>query len=205
MSLFISAIVLGIAFCAPPGTVTAESVRSGIAGGFRPVLLVQVGSLVGDATWAIIALAGAAVLVQNPVVRFVLGCVGVVFLLYLAWGALQAARDGALPKVAPSQHGYFTRGALLALTNPFAVAYWLGVGSAMTAVGVVAPQPWHFVLFFGGFMTGAVLWALFISSIIAWGRRFVHARFFRWINLVSAAALAYFGLSLCWSLFNTAP
>ncbi len=54
-SLFVSAVVLGIAFCAPPGVVTAESVRCGLRGGFRPVMLIQVGSLVGDATWATIA------------------------------------------------------------------------------------------------------------------------------------------------------
>ncbi len=49
-SLFVSAVVLGIAFCAPPGVVTAESLRCGLRGGFRPVILIQAGSLVGDAT-----------------------------------------------------------------------------------------------------------------------------------------------------------
>ena len=201
-SLFISAAILGIAFCAPPGAVTAESLRSGLAGGFRPALLVQVGSLVGDATWAVIALAGAAILVQNTTVRYGLGLVGIVFLLYLAYGAFRAAWDDELPVATSRRHGYFTRGALLSLTNPFAIAFWLGVGSAMAAVGVVAPQLSHFAIFFGGFMLGAVLWAFFISGLIAWGRRFVHQRFFRWINLLSGCALAYFALSLGWGILG---
>ncbi len=202
LTLFISAIILGIAFCAPPGAVTAESLRAGIAGGFKPVFLVQIGSLIGDATWAIIALAGAAILVQNAIIRFGLGIVGVAFLLYLAYGAFRAAWDDQLPQATAGQHGHFVRGMLLSLTNPFAIAFWLGVGSAMAAVGVAAPQISDFAVFFGGFMFGAVIWAFFISGAIAWGRRFVHQRFFRWINVLSGCALAYFGLSLGWGIFN---
>lgn len=97
LSLFVSALVLGIAFCAPPGVVTAESLRCGLHGGFRPVLLVQVGSLVGDATWAAIALFGAAFLVQNALVRLVLGMLGVVILFRLALDALRSAWAGAMP------------------------------------------------------------------------------------------------------------
>lgn len=196
ISLFISAFVLGIAFCASPGAVTAESLRSGLAGGFRPVLLVQIGSLVGDATWAAIALAGAAVLVQNTLVRYGLGVAGVLLLFWLAFGSLRAAWDGGMPEARGSHHGHFTRGALLSLTNPFAVAFWLGVGGAMAAVGVADPQISHFVVFFAGFMLGALVWAFSISGAIAWGRRFVHAVFFRWINLLSGLALGYFGLML---------
>jgi len=69
-TLFLSSLVLGIAFCAPPGIITAEAVRRGLARGFRPALWVELGSLNGDATWAIIALAGAAFVVQNAVARF---------------------------------------------------------------------------------------------------------------------------------------
>ena len=58
MSLFLSSFILAIAFCAPPGVITAETVRRGAARGFLPALFVQFGSLVGDTTWAIIALTG---------------------------------------------------------------------------------------------------------------------------------------------------
>lgn len=196
LSLFVSALVLGIAFCAPPGVVTAESLRCGLHGGFRPVLLVQAGSLVGDATWATIALFGAAFLVQNAVVRLVLGMLGVVILFRLALDALRSAWAGGIPVSEASSRGHFARGALLSLTNPFAIAFWLGVGGAMAASGVANPQAKHFIVFFGGFMVGAVLWAFSISSLIAWGRRFVDPALFRWINLLSGIALGYFGLRL---------
>jgi len=65
LTLFTSSLLLGIVFCAPPGAIAAEAVRRGFAKGFRPALFVEFGSLVGDATWAIVALVGLAVLVQT--------------------------------------------------------------------------------------------------------------------------------------------
>ena len=196
-ALFLSAVGLAIAFCAPPGAVTAEALRRGLARGFRAALLLELGSLIGDATWAAIALIGAAVLVQHTAVRVMLGALGAFFLLRLAWSALRDARAGAMPKAgASTDHGDFTTGAVVSLTNPFAVAFWLGVGGAMAAVGVADPRPAHFAVFFAGFMLGAVAWCFFISALIGWGRRLLSASFFRWVNLLAGLALGYFGLRL---------
>src|SRR5512134_3837873 len=70
MTLFVSSFFLAIAFCAPPGVVTAETVRRGAARGFFPALFVQLGSLVGDTTWAILALTGLAFIVHNQAAKF---------------------------------------------------------------------------------------------------------------------------------------
>src|SRR5215212_11662145 len=94
MSLFISSFFLAIAFCAPPGVVTAETVRRGAARGFLPALFVQLGSLVGDTTWAIIALTGLAFLVQNDIARIILSLIGIFLMLKLAWDAIKDARKG---------------------------------------------------------------------------------------------------------------
>ena len=67
--LFISAFVLGLIFNAAPGAVFAESLRRGLHGGYSSALKVQVGSLVGDATWAILGLMGAGLLFQIPTIR----------------------------------------------------------------------------------------------------------------------------------------
>lgn len=52
-TLILSAILLGLAFCAPPGAVTAEAIRRGVARGFGAALGIELGSLIGDAVWAI--------------------------------------------------------------------------------------------------------------------------------------------------------
>ncbi len=200
MTLFLTAIGLGIAFCAPPGAVNAESLRRGLAGGFTSALKVQVGSLIGDMTWSAIALAGAAVLVQSLVARIVLGAVGALFLTRLAWSALADARSGKEPApAAPGGRGDFATGAFLSLTNPWAVAFWLGIGGSLVAFGIGDPQPIHFALFFGGFLLGAVLWCLGYSALVGWGRRYVSPGLFRVVNLVCGLVLALFALRLLWS------
>src|SRR5512134_2949276 len=94
MSLFISSFVLAIAFCAPPGVITAETVRRGTARGFFPALFVQFGSLVGDTTWAIIALTGLAFVIQNNIARTILSLAGILLMLKLALDAFREARFG---------------------------------------------------------------------------------------------------------------
>ena len=60
LSIFVYALVFGFVFCLSPGAVLAETLRRGLLHGFTPALLVQFGSLVGDAVWAVIGLTGIA-------------------------------------------------------------------------------------------------------------------------------------------------
>ena len=202
MTLFISSFFLAIAFCAPPGVVTAETVRRGAARGFLPALFVQFGSLIGDTTWAIIALTGLAFLVQNNVARTILSLLGIVLMLKLAWDAFKDARhdkDLAISSTT-SNRGDFANGAFLSLGNPLNIVFWTGLGTTVFASISGNPQPIHFTVFFAGFLSGAVLWCFFMAGLVAWGRKFVTRTFFRWVNLSCGLALGYFALQLTWKL-----
>jgi threonine/homoserine/homoserine lactone efflux protein len=202
-TLFLSSLVLGIAFCAPPGIITAEAIRRGLTRGFRPALLVELGSLIGDATWAIITLAGAAFVVQNMLARLALGIIGTLFLLHLAWNAIWSAKQGVvLQSKNATGRGDFATGAVLSLGNPFAVAFWLGVGSSTITTHVPNPHLIHFVIFFCAFMLGGLAWCFFLAGLITWGRRFVTPAFFRGVNLLCGLFLGYFGLQLLWNTLH---
>jgi len=197
MPLFISSFILAIAFCAPPGVVTAETVRRGFARGFWPALLVQIGSLIGDSTWAILAIAGAAALVQNWIVRLALSLLGVGFLIHLAFKAIKDSRSEiVLDQNSISERGDLATGAMLSLSNPFAIAFWLGIGTSIFSTVPGTPQPSHYAIFFSAFYLGLILWCLFMAGLVAWGRRFITPNFFRWINLACGVALGYFALQL---------
>ena len=197
MPLFISSFILAIAFCAPPGVVTAETVRRGFARGFWPALLVQIGSLIGDSTWAILAIAGAAALVQNWIVRVALSLLGVGFLIHLAFKAIKDSRSEiVLDQNSISERGDLATGAMLSLSNPFAIAFWLGIGTSIFSTVPGTPQPSHYAIFFSAFYLGLILWCLFMAGLVAWGRRFITPNFFRWINLTCGVALGYFALQL---------
>ena len=202
MSLFLSSFVLAIAFCAPPGVVTAETVRRGTARGFVPALFVQFGSLVGDTTWATIALTGLAFVIQNNFAKAVLSSIGVLLLLKLAWNALRDARYGKEWSTAfpISSRGDFANGAFLSLGNPLNIVFWTGLGTTAFSSLSEKPEPIHFAIFFTGFLAGALIWCFFMAGLVAWGRRFVTPIFFRWINLACGLALAYFAVQLGWQL-----
>ena len=202
MSLAISSFILGIVFCAPPGIITAETIRRGFARGFRPALLVQFGSLVGDSTWSLIALTGLAFLVQNRTAQVLLSVVGMGIMVKLAWDALKSARtsDEAPASGPASKYGDFATGAVLSLSNPFNIVFWTGIGATAFSGIPEGPQLSHFVIFFVAFMTGAFLWCFFMAGLVAWGRRFVTSAFFRWVNLTCGLALGFFALQLGWKL-----
>src|ERR1041384_1789502 len=142
MSLFLSSFILALAFCAPPGVITAETVRRGAARGFIPSLFVQLGSLVGDTTWAMIALTGLAFIVQNSVAKIILSLIGILLMLKLAWDALKDARHGKhLDTTASHAHrGDFTNGAFLSLGNPMNIVFWTGLGTTVFASISGRPQ-----------------------------------------------------------------
>ena len=204
MSLFLSSFILAIAFCAPPGVVTAETVRRGAARGFIPALFVQFGSLVGDTTWAIIALTGLAFIVQNNIAKAILSLIGIVLMLKLAWDAFKDARHGKELDSASPPHGAsrgdFANGAFLSLGNPLNIVFWTGLGTTVFASLSGSPQPIHFAIFFAGFLGGAVLWCFFMAGLVAWGRKFVTETFFRWVNFSCGMALGFFALQLGWKL-----
>jgi len=207
MPLFVSSFILAIAFCAPPGVITAETVRRGAARGFVPALFVQFGSLVGDTTWAIIALTGLAFLVQNNAAKIILSLIGIFLMLKLAWDAIQDARKERKGKdldtsATASARGDFATGAFLSLGNPMNIVFWTGLGTTVFASLSGKPGVADFAIFFAGFLSGAVAWCFVMAGLVAWGRKVVTANFFRWVNLVCGLALAYFAVQLGWNLIQ---
>ena len=164
----------------------------------------QFGSLVGDTTWAVIALTGLAFLVQNNVAKIILSLIGIFLMLKLAWDAIQDARKGKEldTSVPASARGDFATGAFLSLGNPMNIVFWTGLGTTVFASLSGKPQVADFAIFFAGFLSGAIAWCFVMAALVAWGRKVVTANFFRWVNLVCGLALAYFAVQLGWNLIQ---
>lgn len=196
--LLISSFILAISFCAPPGIITAETVRRGTARGFIPALYVQFGSLIGDTAWAIIALTGLAFLIQNNIAKTILSVLGIFLMLKLAWDALKDARDGKglNASASASARGDFASGAFLSLGNPLNIVFWTGLGTTVFASIAGGPQPIHFAIFFAGFLAGAIVWSFFMAGLVSWGKQWMTSNFFRWINLMCGITLVYFAIQL---------
>lgn len=196
-ALLTSALLLGLVFSATPGAVNAESLRRGVRRGFRSALLVQLGSLTGDMIWAAVALTGTAFLVQNRPVALVLGITGACFLLRQAFASFHEAAGARTEQDFPSPaRGDFTTGAFFSLTNPFAVAFWLGLGAGVTATAHTSlPST---VGFFASFFVGAGVWCAAFAALVSVGRRYANGPVLRAIDTLAGIALSYWGIRLLW-------
>lgn len=191
---------MGIAFAAPPGAVTAETLRRGVRGGFALAMGVQLGSLIGDAAYAVLAIAGLAALAQNSSLQLALGVLGAGFLLYLAWTSFATARlSMPIASIRPARaegQGAFLSGLALSLTNPWAIAFWLSLGGATASLGLARGSSLYLALFFASFMVGSAIWACILSFAIARVRRWVRPVFFRLISITCGLMLGALGLGV---------
>lgn len=197
MSTFLAALGLGLIFNAVPGAIFAETVRHGVRGGFKPALAVQIGSLVGDALWAVLGLLGVGLLLQIEALRFPVGIVGALYLSWLARDSWRAANRefvisgrGAKPKLGDAARS----GAALSIANPQNIAYWAALGSGLGAVGVHNPAASDYAVFFGGFMTSSIFWCFFCAAVV--DRVFLNVGA-RWARVTyRACAVAFLALAL---------
>ena len=168
MTILFSAFLLGLVFNAAPGAIFAETVRRGATGGFRPAFAVQLGSLVGDATWALLGLLGVGLLLQVEALKWPVGLSGAAYLLWLSWDSWKASSLAFRVHENEDQQARsaLRSGVLLSLTNPQNLAYWAALGSALSALGVANPTTTDFLTFFFGFMLASVAWAVFCAAAI---------------------------------------
>ena len=193
-------IVLGLTYAALPGVVNTEAIRRGMLGGFKPALLVQVGALIGDTTWAIVALAGASVLLRYDAFGLALGILGAGFLFHLARKALMSAWRGVSEAGAPARDGQsLTTGVIFSLANPAGLAFWTGMGGGILGTSGASPSVQTAAVFLIAFITGALAWGSAMAALVGWGRRFATPGVFRAIEGLCSLALGYFGVRLLWS------
>lgn len=193
----LSAFGLGFAYAALPGTVNAEALRRGLAGGFRRSLFVHAGGMIGAAFWAVFALTGASLVAEYDFVTIALGVVGVAFLVRLTIVAVR----GALPQPPqvnpdPRPGADLSVGLFVGVMNPAGIPFWTGLASGVVSDSGGELSGSRSVLFVAGVMIGSFAWAVILSSLIAWGRRYLNAVFFRVVNALCAVAFGYFAVRM---------
>jgi chemosensory pili system protein ChpE len=191
--------MIAISFSAPPGPVTMETIRRGLRGGFSPALNVQLGSIIGDFMWFVLAMIGIGQLAQISIIRGALAIVGVGLLLYLgacgirdAFKSAELERSGAIdPK-----RGAFRSGMAISIANPMAIGYWLSIGGTLVAAGAAGQSGGQTASFVFGFVAGTFMWAFIMALAVRFGKQILHPNVFRMINLGCGAALMIFGITL---------
>jgi threonine/homoserine/homoserine lactone efflux protein len=213
----INAGLVGLLYCAAPGPVNVETLRRGLRGGLWGALGVQLGSLLGEAVYALVALAGLEILAHTAAFHLLLGLVGTAFLVTLGWSSLRQGwhgeavgapyQGGASPRSERLRQprgpwrrrgGALRRGALfgaaISLASPFGVAFWLSVGGTVLQQARADAAP-----VIAGFVLGSLLWAIGLPALLGLARpatgRHADATY-RVVSALCGLALIGFGLAL---------
>jgi len=211
----VGGVVFGLALAAPPGPMNAVIAEESAVRGWRAGFAAGLGAMVADLCFFLLALFGAATVIQNaPTVRRAMIAVGGLLMLYFAYGAVQdaTALSSVETTAAGESHG-FRKAFVLALSNPYQVLFWLTVGVGLLqpgAVDVLAPLPavgdaltGLFVVRTGhpgllaGLFGGILLWITGFPATIVAARRRVE-RLAPVVAWLSAVLLAGFGLLFLW-------
>lgn len=195
MTIFLSALLLGFVFNAAPGPVFAETLRRGLQGGYGAALAVQIGSLLGDASWALLGLLGIGLLLQWEFLRMPLGLAGASYLFYLAWDSWRSAGQIiALEETTVVKGDAMRSGAVLSLSNPQNIAYWAAIGSALGSLGIDQPSISDYTIYFSGFMLASLLWCFICALLVHLLVRNLEGK---WTAITyKACALAFFILAI---------
>jgi len=201
--LFFSAFGLSLALWAVPVAVTTEALRRSLTRRLRSVSFILLGTLAGGALGAGVSFLCAALLTRYTLAHGLLGALETIVLLSLAWGSLKAGwskRQAGARET--SIHGDVATDALLSLLSPYTITFWLGVNGMAFAANGSSAQAFGMGVFFTGFLLAAVVWGLFLSSVVLVGLRFVCQGLFRWMNIGCGLVLGYFGLSVLGNLLT---
>lgn len=197
---------LAFAYCLPPGAVTAAALRQGARFGWSGAFGIELGSVIGDAAYGVLAIAGLLAALRLPWARTVLGVLGLLLLAYLGYQGLAEARRPVAPAANSGDRrsfwSAFGLGAGLSLANPMAIPFWLSFGGAAVALAGPHRTVGSLWMLFASFASGCMLWGIAVSLGISYLRRYLTPRLMRLASLVSGLALLGFALALGVSLLT---
>lgn len=195
---FNNGFLLSLSLCLEIGLANMAMISISMQRGFAPGLWLGLGTCVGDLIYALLAMAGMAVLLQFQAVRWVLWIGGSLVLCYLSVKMLLSAFK---PNDAVQQNSeqwgrnnraLFTRGVVLAMSSPSAILWFAAVGGAIIA------RQGHDVasagLFLSGFFAAGVLWSVVVCAVAYQGGRLVGEKMMRYTYIASALIFAYFAV-----------
>ncbi len=183
VSLAIGAL-LGLSLAAPPGPMNAliasETVSRGPVAGVRT----GAGAMASDAGFFVLALLGAATIVQSaPRAQAVMLGAGGVLMCYFAWGTVRNAGESFGGTASDETPTGFLKAFVLGATNPYQLGWWLTVGVGLLTAdradplaelprvgdrfaGAVVVETG--VPLIGGFFGGIAVWIVAFPVALAW-------------------------------------
>jgi threonine/homoserine/homoserine lactone efflux protein len=185
---------LGFTIAAAVGPISLLVIRRTLAEGQRYGLVSGLGVATADATYGAIAAFGLSAITDVLVnAREVLGLVGGVFLLWLAWRTIASTPTEAAT-VTTARRGY--AGAYLSilgltLANPMTI---LSFGALFAGLGVTSGATGDAALVVLGVLLGSTTWWIVLTTAVAALRGRITPQSLHRINVVSGVVIGAFAI-----------
>ncbi len=197
--------ILGFTIAAAVGPISLLVIRRTLAEGRLYGLVSGLGVATADATYGAIAAFGLSAITDVLVnARQVLGLVGGIFLLWLAWQTIRATPTEAAT-VTTRRGGY--AGAYLSIlgltmANPMTI---LSFGALFAGLGVTSGATADAALVVLGVLLGSATWWVLLTTVIGTLRTRVTPRWIHRINIVSGVVIGAFAIVAIASVVVAAP
>jgi threonine/homoserine/homoserine lactone efflux protein len=194
-ALVLRGFILGFTIAAAVGPISLLVIRRTIAQGQLYGLVSGLGVATADATYGALAAFGLAAITDVLVnARVVLGLVGGLFLLWMAWQTVRSSPTEAATPAPTDRRGY--AGAylsILALTmaNPMTI---LSFGALFAGLGVTSGATSDAAFVVVGVLLGSTAWWVVLTAVVGRLRGRMTATWIHRINLASGLLIGAFAL-----------
>ena len=190
-------ILLGLSLAAPIGPVNLEIIKRGLNAGFKQAFLTGLGAMSADFTYLTLIFFGLTFFLKIPFIKIFLALAGSFILIYL--GATSIRNFFRQQVMDINQTGRFFKnsykaGYLITLCCPITIVWWTGVFGALLASQAGTPTNFSAYLSCLTILLGCLIWVIFLSTALHWGRKIINENFIRIISLIAGMFLVMFGI-----------
>ena len=201
---FTSGFLLSLSLCLDIGVANIAMITLAMQRGYLQGFWLGLGTCFGDLFYAVLALAGMTVLLQDEWVRWALWIGGSVLLIGFAVKMVMSAMSShsglAMAGDVDNRSGLreFSRGVFLAVSSPTAILWFAAVGGTLIS-RAGGHGSLSTALFLSGFFSAGVAWCVFICLAASHGGRLLGDKLLKVSYWVSAAIFCYFAVYVIFS------
>lgn len=204
--MLVSGSILGLSLAAVPGPMNAIIAEESVLGGWIRGFKAGLGAMVADIIFFVLTFVGvAAILTDIRTIHGLLYAFGGFLMIYFAYGSIRNANKKLIGKDLDKENRGFKKAFVLAITNPYQIAWWLSVGIALLKPGTMKAFGYELIkgspLVILGVFVGITGWITFFPLVLkVTKQKFQKLEYM--IAYASAVILSFFGIIFLYNSFD---
>lgn len=190
---FIEGFLLGVGAALPLGPINILIMNNALKS-YKAGVTLGLGAMSADILYLSLILAGMIGFINNPYILSIIGILGSIFLLYLAYATYKnraKTLEGQTKKIQiKNLIKTYTQGFILTLFNPMTIIFWFSIAG----YGVNRNLNMGFTIF--GMISAITLWITIMPYLIHRSKHKISQRVSKYLNIISSLILFGFAIFL---------